>query len=495
MRYILTIAVLAVAWCAGADIPPAAKVLHQAGVVLADRAKLERAWELAPVPEIAAALTDMWLFEAEPNLDDELVGTPPFLQVLAEWEEREPDNGLPVCLRELFHSQREPRFPDWVRLGDALSGKRRIFFHYGQVRRASLHFLLEAKGNEISTWLQWLDRPQLQNAQRFSQLVQLALMESRFLLLSGNAQEAAARLTLAERAAAMCAEEEDEITLRALSLKGAVIQERILYELAGGNAATVEKLIADYRVLLERQGALLARLGALTNLHAELSDAFRRAYEQIRPVSWKDTASVDADTMAKLAAALERDGAGAIDAFFSYRPVPMDDFTKDLTEHLDLFRDAEASPAAAASFVDFLRANITSERGIPTWVIPAYLRVARAHADPAKLGKGELPREAVDDFQTMLGALALLHKKPDDIGAWLGEFRRGKMRPYLLLAFAKWRCQNAVPIVLEEYCTLAERTPLSMLIDYALCLHVLTGKNFGLDPDAWDRWYKASRDK
>lgn len=497
MWYRLICAALAAAAAAPAcaDVPPAARDLHRAGVVLGDRAKLLRAWDLAHVPEIAAALTDVWLFEAEPNLDEELVGTPPFLQVLAEWEEREPDNGLPACLRELFHAQREPRFPDWAHLGETLAGKRRIFFHYGEARRASLRFLLDARGNEISTWLQWLDRPQIQNAHRFAQLIQLALIESRFLLLSGKTDEAARRLAVADRAAGACAEEEDEITLRKLGLAGAVLQERILFDLSAGDIPAVEKDIADYRALLGRQAPLLARLSALSNLHGELSDAFRRAYDAVRPAVWKDTAGVDAGAMTQFAAAFEREGTAAIDVLFTYKPMPIDDFTKELEGHMDVFREAEAGKEAAGRFMDFLREHVSSDRGIPTWVIPAYLRVVRAHPDPASLGTRAVPAASADDLDTMLGALAFLSRAPEDTGRWIRAFRRGKARPYLLLAFAKWGCKEAVPAVLEEYCALSERTPQSLLIDYALCLRALTGRNLGLDADAWDRWYKESRDR
>ena len=496
MWYRLICAALAAAVApARADVPPAARDLHRAGIVLGDRAKLLRAWDLAHAPEIAAALTDAWFFEAEPNLDEELVGTPPFLQVLAEWEAREPDNGLPACLRELFHAQRAPRFPDWAHLGETLAGKRRIFFHYGEARRASLRFLLDAKGNEIATWLKWLDRPQLQNAQRFAQLVQLALLESRFLLLSGAADAAAGRLRVADRAAGACAEEEDEITLRKLSLACAVLQEWLLFDLAAGDIPAYERHVAAYRALLARQAPLLGRLAAFSSLHGELADASRRAYDAIRPAVWKDTAGVDADAMAQFAADFEREGAAAVDALFTYKPMPIDDFTKVLEEHLDIFRAAEPSREAAGRFMDFLRTQAAEERGIPTWVIPAYLRIAQAHQDPAALGTRAVPAANADDFDAMLGALAFLARAPEDTGRWIRTFRRGKARQYLLLAFAKWGCKEAVPAILEEYCTLAERTPPSLLVDYALCLRALTGRNLGLDADAWDQWFKEARDR
>ena len=36
------------------------------------------------------------------------------------------------------------------------------------------------------------------------------------------------------------------------------------------------------------------------------------------------------------------------------------------------------------------------------------------------------------------------------------------------------------------------RVSATVLLDYALCLRTLTGKDFGLDPEAWRKWFARS---
>ena len=478
-----------------ADGIPDADQLHLAGALRGDRTKLWEAWRRLPTPQVAATLTDAWAFEAEVNRDEELVGLPPFLQVLADWEQKEPDNALAPCLRELFHSLRDSRFPDWERLDEAISWKRHIYFHYGDVRRRTLGFVLERRGNTVDSWVSWLRHPPLQNPQRVALLVQLALLEERFLLLSGHITEARARLDAAWTIASLMAGDDDEIAVRRATLQGGVLQEEILYALVTGDYAAVEPLIEKYRGLLAEQTALVSRLSVLSELHTNLSDASDLAYADIRTVSWNDVQCTDPAVMQRFSAALQADGSRAVDDFWRYRKVPEDDFSRVLEQYLEVFQEAELTRATAAGFMDYLRANLSEERGMPTWIIPAFARVIGAYRNAPALGRTQLQDPLAEEFRWLAGALGFLAGPGEDPQRWISAFKAGKARPYLLLAFVKWHVAAAVPAVAEEFRALAERAPAGALIDYALCLRFLTNQDFGLDAGKWYDWCKANEER
>ncbi len=489
----LLFAILSLGASIGADVPPRARELHLAGSLLGDRAKLQEAWRLAPRPEIAASLTETWLFELGADLDEELVGTPPFLEVLAAWEDQEPDNALVPCLRELFASSRESRLVDWERLTEAISTKRRIFFHYAPVRKATLGLLLTERGNRIESWVRWLGQAPLTNVGRISRLVQSCLFEARFLLLTGDPAGARRLIGLASRIAEQIEGEDDEVALRKASLAGGVVQEQLLAALIAGAVPRVKELMVKYRTILEEERRILSRLSVIANLHRDLARAYALAYQEIRTVSLNDVASVNAATMAAFAEAVTKEGSKAVDGFWNYKNVPLDDFTSLLERHLDIFQEKELTRAAAGKFMDFLRTAVSSEKGVPTWVIPAFARVRKVYGNAAALGRKTISEHERRAYAWLTGALSFLVEKDGEEAKWLEAFTDGKARPYLLLAFAKHRITGAVPAIIEALGDAAENAPASSLLDYALCLRTLTGQDFGLDPDTWQQWLKSRK--
>jgi hypothetical protein len=479
----------------GAEIPPRARELHQAGSLLGDRTKLREAWQLAPCPEIAASLTETWLYELGADLDEELVGTPPFLGILALWEELEPDNALIPCLRELFRSARESRLPAWARLKEEIEWKRRIHFHFAPVRRDALHLVLKRRDNVIRSWLRWLGQAPLTNVGRVVRLGETCLLEARFKLLTGDADGAKELIALASAIAEKMSPEDDEITVRKLSLRGGVLQEEILLDLAAGGGKNVEELISRFRANLEQERALVSRLAVLANLQTEFARAYAWAYQEIRTATWNDVASVDAGVMAAFAGAFVEKGAAAIDDFWTYRKVPLDDFTQALEKHLDVFREKELTRATAGRLMDFLRANVAAEKGIPTWVIPAFTRVKGVYRNAAVLGRKTVPERHEPTYAWVTGALSFLAEEDGDSEKWVKAFRMGQARPYLLLAFAKRRTASAVPAIIEALEKLTGEAPGSALLDYVLCLRTLTGQDFGLNAEKWRAWYDKAGKK
>jgi len=474
-------------------IPEKALDLYHAGSLLGDQVKLNRAWRLAPRPEIAASLTESWLFEFEVNIDEELVGTPPFLQVLVKWEEEEPDNALVPCLREVFRTAREEHLPDWDRLGALLRPKRRVFFHYGEERRQSLRFILERRGNTLESWLRWLGRAPLTNVGRVSQLVESALVEARFLLFTGEIERSRELTDLAGRITDLVVAEDDEIRLRKSSLEGAVLQQRLLFDLAVKGGGKAEPLIARYRKTLAEERASLSRVSVLSALHQDIIGAYRLAYRDLRSPRWDDMTSVDPSLMAAFADAYVKRGSEAVDDFWRYREATLEDFTVEVEKYLDVFKEKEPSRATAGRFMDFLRKSVSNRKGVPTWAIPAYLRIRKVYKNAPALGRKTLSEKDREAFVWLTGALGYLGTgEPAKTEEWINAFRRGKARPYLLLAFARHRVEAAVPAVIEAMRLLRGRVSRTVLLDYALCLRTLTGKDFGLDPEAWRKWYARS---
>jgi hypothetical protein len=490
----LIFAVVAGAGALFAEIPEKALDLYRAGAALGDRSKLWEAWELAPCPEIAAALADAWMFEIGPAVDEELVGTPLFLQVLSVWEEKEPENALVPCLRELFRSSRDSRLPNWDRLREEIGWKQRVFFHYRGSRTATLELLLARRGNSIETWLRWLGQTPLVNVGRVLQLLQSCLLEARFHLVTGEAERGTRLLGLASQLAGMVAAEDDEIALRKVSLEGGVLQERLFRDLLIEGGAGAKELIAAYRPLLAEERQLLSRLAVMSSLHAQFVEAYRRGYQRARPAAWDDLLAIDPGTMAAFARAAAGSGSRAVEQFWRYRDVPLDDFTSPLAEHLEVFSEADISREKAAAFIDYFRQTLDDEKGTPTWVIPAYLRVQQAFPDAKSLGTAKLPRRLAEEFRSVAGALAFLAADEGDEDRWIKAFRDGTARPYLLLAFAKRKLEKAVPAIVEELLALPPETPATALLDYALCLRALTGVDCGLNAQKWGRWFAGRQE-
>lgn len=474
------------------DIPQAVKELQYAGTLRMDRAKLEEAWRMAATPEVAASLTNVWLFETNFRLDEELLGTPPFLAVLSAWEEKEPNNGLVCCLRTLFLSSRASRFPDWDRLGRALGKTSKIDFHYAPVRRGALAFLMDKRGNTIETWMHWLNAAGLNNVDRIIQLAHSCLMEARFLRFTGEPERANQVLAVAERIARLILSDSDVVKLRQLSVLGGVYQEKIITAISIDGLAGCTGLMAEFRGNLAEQEKVSGRLSVLTGLQKNFTAAYHKSYLEVKPLTWSSVCSVDAPTMAKMAGTLVQQGCRGLDRFWTYRPVQLADFTEDLEKHAGIFSEETLSRASAGRFMDYLRKQLNQNKGMPTWTIPAFARVKKSYANAAGLGRVTLNDQHQAQFQWLMGALSFLtgeRPQSTEVREWLKAFEDGKARPYLLLAFAKWRITDAVPVVLDVFKVLSDRAPSNLLMDYAFCLRALTGQNFGLNAQKWWAWH------
>ncbi len=480
---------------AGAEAPTEADRLHYAGALLGDRVKLEKAWNLAPVPDVAASLTNSWLFETEYDRDEELLGTPPFLEVLTRWEEKEPNNGLVPCLREMFRAKRGSRLHSWKRLKEDINWKERLNFHYAPLRRATLTFLLDQRGNTVKNWIRWLGYSPLQNVGRITRLVQSCLLEARFLAFTGEKERAQQLLQLAEKLATMIDSPAQEILLRKHSILGGVIQNRIVLALDAGTADGVDALITQFRGHVTSQQEIMSRLAVLTTLHEDLSFVYAREYGNIRELDWEDVASVCPRTMAQFAQAYADAGGMAVDRFWTYRTTEAGDFTKKLERFLAIFREEKLNRAEAARFMDFLRRGINSDEGLPTWAIPAFIRVIKIFPNAAGLGKVTLEEKEQQKFRYLAGALSFVAQGVEEskVGEWIEAFEEGRARPYLLLAFAKYKIRKAVPVVMKTFREFAERVSPDLLLDYVLCLRTLTGKDFGTDADLWWNWYVKNK--
>ena len=318
-------------------------------------------------------------------------------------------------------------------------------------------------------------------------------MEARFLLFTGETEKARELTDLAARITDLLVAEDDEIAVRKKSLEGAVIQQELLFDLAVRGGENAVPLIKRYRKSLAEERAALSRVSVLSDLHQEIIGAWRLAYRELRSPRWDDLTSTGPSVMASFADAYVKRGTKAVDDFWRYREVPLDDFTSDLEKHMDVFTEKEPSRATAGRFMDFLRKSVSDRKGVPTWVIPAYLRIRKVYKNAPALGRKSLSSKDKEAFVWLTGALGYLASgEPGKTEEWLDAFRRGKARPYLLLAFARLKVESAVPAVIEAMRALRGRVSATVLLDYALCLRTLTGKDFGLDPEAWRKWFARS---
>ncbi len=472
----------------GAAASRSSKELYWAGSLLGDRLKLQAAWEKLQSPEAAAALTEAWIFEGGAALDEELVGTPPFLKVLSLWEEKEPDNLLPALLRELFSASRQKRLPHWEVLRDAAASKRRIAFHYREARNGTLELLLKKRGNDIETWILWLGRAPLTNVERVSGLIQTGLLEARFHFLTGAVERGRQVLETVESLVGKLPPEPDEIALRTLALRAALIQEQILLDLIAGKARRVPRLCESYREVRKKQAQVLGRLSVLSNLHDAFVNAYRVAYREIRAPRWADVVAVDAPTMALFAELFLQENGKAVDRLWRYRPAELEDFTKDLEKNLDIFTSDTIKRAQAARFMDFLRTAVAKPEGVPLWAVPAFERVLKAYRNAPALGRRELTEEERRAYAWVTGALSFYAGIDKDADKWIKAFKEGKVPTYLLLAFTRHKINSAVPAVIERLKALARaQDGREAVLEHVLCLERLTGKSLGLDPQAWEK--------
>jgi hypothetical protein len=182
------------------------------------------------------------------------------------------------------------------------------------------------------------------------------------------------------------------------------------------------------------------------------------------------------------------EGSAAVESFWRFRELPLDDFTQNLERHLDVFREAELTRTTAGKFIDFIKATVDAGEGLPPWLIPAFARVHQAYRNAEGLGRADAPPRQAETYRSTAGALGFLAGDDSDPAQWIRAFREGRARPFLLLAFAKRKVVEAAPAVVEAFLALPEDTPSEAALDYVLCLRALTGNDFGFNEEKWRRW-------